>query len=105
MKTKPAARPRRLIFDKTIFKGAMPPKYSDFAQVECFRQLTLWERIKLLFGYNLMVYVGMVTQHRPGYADVQIACFTTKEKTPDNHLREDLKSFLKKNHPEAFKSW
>ena len=98
---------RRLIFDSTALdveeRGKIqPPKFKDFAQIECFRQLTFWERIKILFGMNLMVYVGIVTQHRPGYCDVQIATFTTKHADPDAHLRDNLKDFMAKSHPEAF---
>jgi hypothetical protein len=78
------------------------PKFTDFAQIECFRQLTFWERVKIFFGFNVMVYVGMVTQHRPGFSDIQIACFTTKQANPDDHLRDELKAFMAKQHPEAF---
>jgi hypothetical protein len=94
--------PRRLIFDRTIFRGSIAPKYQDFAQVEWFRKFTLWERIKILLGMNCMIYLGMVTQHRPGYADVQIALTTTKHENIDEHLREGLKLHLRKQHPEAF---
>lgn len=71
-----------------------PVEYRHIIKVEWFRKFTLWDRIRILFGYSLVVQVGVATRHNPGPFQPLILGTVSKTLTADERNREIIENMI-----------
>lgn len=59
---------------------------SEFA-FEWFREFTFWERVKILFGSNLVVMIGIATQHSPGKYQPLVIGNVSYDRNATEHMK------------------
>lgn len=64
--------------------------YRHVIRTEWFRQFKWWERLRILVGFNLLVYVRIPTRHNPAAFQPIIGGRTTRHNTADDHLIAEL---------------
>lgn len=72
----------------------VPTVYRHILSADWFRKFSLWDRIRILFGFNLIVCVRITTVNSPGRFQPIIAAEVTKETTASNYLTEQMKNVL-----------
>lgn len=65
----------------------VPTKFACNMKWEWFREFTLWERIQILFGCNLVVMTGVATQHRPGEFQPLLMGRVSYDKNATEHMQ------------------
>lgn len=70
-------------------------------KAEWFRTFPLKDRLKILFGYNLVVVIGIPTQNNPGVTHPIIVGETTKLKTASDHMQNVVEAMLEEQKPKV----
>lgn len=73
----------------------MPPKYKHVLSVDWFRKFTLKERLKILFGYNIVVAFRVVTVNACGAYEPVIKAETTKNIDSKQQSLEQFENEIK----------
>ncbi len=72
----------------------LPVQCNHLLSADWFRRFTLSERIRILFGFNLIVLIRIPTQHHPGQFKPVVAGHTTKFLKPDDIMLEKMQAVL-----------
>lgn len=57
----------------------LPPKFKNIIELEFKRKLTVKERIKIAGGYNLILRLKVMTEHKPGNIQPSLDLVTTEK--------------------------
>lgn len=68
---------------------ALPPQFKHEYKFSWFRRLTLKERLKLLFGFNLQFHVHWLTAHSAGHCQPVIKAVVTKQINAEQQFLSD----------------
>lgn len=60
----------------------LPPKFRQVIDVDHFRKFTLKERVMILFGFNVVCRLSILTVNKPGDFQPQMRVDLTKEVDP-----------------------
>lgn len=84
-------------------KMAPPPKrterpvprvYRHLIKFEHFRQFPLIERIKILFGCNLVTMVGIACPHNPGETQPLVVQHVSRQPTATDHMKTVVEQMM-----------
>lgn len=74
------------------------PAFRHVMEFDWHRSFTFWERIKILFGYALLVMIRVPTLHKPGELGAIIMGETTEFDKPTEMMKDRAKQALREHY-------
>lgn len=93
--------PTKLRAPAKITERKVPTVFRDLVKVEWFREFTFWERIKILFGCNLVTMTGIATQHKVGEMQPMIIGLVSYQKNASDHMKNVVGNMIEEQHPKT----
>jgi hypothetical protein len=89
--------------DKLKAKGTpVPTTFKHIVKIEWCRSFPTWsERLKVLFGGNLVVMIGVATQHNPGTFQPLILGKVTNDKSPTDYMKRVVEGMIEERHQQS----
>lgn len=72
----------------------VPQVFRHVIQFDWFRRYTFLERVKILFGFNFMVYVRIPCRHNAASFEPIVKGDVTRHITPDDVIVEQMKKIM-----------
>jgi len=79
----------------------VPTVFRSSLKVEWFRKFGLRERLAILFGHNLVVMIGIATQHSPGKIQPLIVGRVSRQLNATEHMKHVVENMLEEQAPPA----
>lgn len=77
-----------------VTEKPVPTVWRSEFSFEWFREFTFLERVKILFGCNLVVMVGVATQHSPGKYQPLVMGNVSHERNATEHMKHVCSNLL-----------
>jgi len=82
-----------------ITERKVPTKFRCNIKWEWFREFSFWERIKILFGCNLVVMTGCATQHSPGEFQPMLMGRVSYDKNASEFMQRVCSNIIEEQAP------
>jgi hypothetical protein len=77
-----------------VTEKPVPTQWRSEFSFEWFRHFTFWERVKIAFGCNLVVMIGVATQHSPGKYQPLVIGNVSHDSNATEHMKHVCQNLL-----------
>jgi len=86
--------PTKLRPPPKITEKHVPTVYRKILKLEWVRSFSIKERLAILFGSQLVVMIGIATEHGPGKFQPILLGKVTKQTSPDEYMRHIVETMI-----------